>query len=176
MKGCCFTGYRPEKSPFPYDSDNKDYIAFENSLIEAITRALSDGFDTFYCGGAMGFDTLAAELLLLMRRTNNIKIILVKPFATQDAKFSDEWRERYNYVQSNVDEIVCLSEKYFPKCFEERNCYMVDRSERVIAFYDGKPGGTRNTVAYATRQGKEVINLPFLEKEPLQYTVFEAYK
>ncbi len=176
MKACCFTGYRPEKSPFPYDRGNAEYIAFENSLLEAITKALADGFDTFYCGGAMGFDTLAAELLLLLRQKNDIKIILVKPFADQAARFSEEWRERYDRVQHSVDEIICLSDIYYSACYAERNRYMVDRSERVIAFYDGKPGGTKNTVAYAMKKGIEVVNLPFMEKEPLQYTVFEAYK
>lgn len=172
MKGCCFTGYRPEKSPFPYDRENAEYIAFENSLLNAIAGAISDGFDTFYCGGAMGFDTLAAELLLLMRRDGNIRVILVKPFPAQSNGFPEEWRARYDSVQASVDEVICLSDGYYPACYSERNRYMVDRSERVIAFYDGKTGGTRNTVNYAKQHGKEIINLT-VDKEPLNYSVFE---
>jgi hypothetical protein len=33
---------------------------------------------------------------------------------------------------------------------------MVDRSARVIAVYNGQPGGTRNTIAYAGRCKVEV--------------------
>ena len=36
---------------------------------------------------------------------------------------------------------------------------MVDRSSRVIAFYNGESGGTRNTILYAESKGVEVINL-----------------
>lgn len=174
MKACCFTGYRPEKSPFPYDRENADYIAFENSLIAAITQALSDGFDTFYCGGAMGFDTLAAELLLLLKKNNDFRLVIVKPFAAQAARFPSDWKQRYERVQSAADEVICLSKEYRRGCYDERNRYMVDRSERVIAFYDGKTGGTKNTVRYAERLGKQVINLPFAEKQPLSYTIFEV--
>lgn len=36
---------------------------------------------------------------------------------------------------------------------------MVDHSKRVIAFYNGASGGTKNTIDYATRKGVEVINV-----------------
>ena len=35
-KGCCFTGYRPEKFPFRLDRHSPDFTAFENRLIETV--------------------------------------------------------------------------------------------------------------------------------------------
>ena len=47
-----------------------------------------------------------------------------------------------------------------------RNRYMVDRSARIIAVYDGVPkGGTAQTLAYALRCGLETDILE-LEGEP----------
>ncbi len=174
MAGCCFTGYRPEKSPFPYDRENKEYIGFENSLISAIAAALSDGYDTFYCGGAMGFDLLAAELLLLFKKNNSFRLVMVLPFRTQDSAFPSEWKKRFTTVLSSADEVICLSEKYYKGCYFDRNHFMVDRSGRVIAFYDGKAGGTRDTVRYAEKNGVEVVNLATPKKENLNYTIFEV--
>ena len=44
-------------------------------------------------------------------------------------------------------------------CFQLRNEYMVDNSSRLIAVYSGCAGGTRNTIRYAVRKGKKVLNL-----------------
>lgn len=174
MKACCFTGYRPEKFPFKISADTPEYTAFENELILAITSAFSDGYDTFYCGGAMGFDLIAAELLLILRPRKNFRLVMALPYRAQNSNFSPEWRERYCSVLKQADEIVYVSDEYYKGCYSERNRYMVDRSERVIAFYDGKSGGTRDTVLYAKRKGAEVINVAKPEKENLNYTIFEV--
>lgn len=173
MRGCCFTGYRPEKFPFPCDDGNIEYMRFESRLTTEIARAVSDGFDTFYCGGAKGFDLLAAELLLLMRQKNSFRLIMVLPYRAQDSAFSPRWKALYGKVLSSADEILYLSDTYHPQCFAERNEYMVDRSERVIAFCDGKSGGSQNTIRYARRMNKEIINIWELMKENINYTIFE---
>ena len=40
-----------------------------------------------------------------------------------------------------------------------RNRYMVDRSSRLIAVYDGMLGGTMYTLTYAMKQGLDIITL-----------------
>ena len=44
-------------------------------------------------------------------------------------------------------------------CFQIRNRFMVDNSERVIAAYNGESGGTRNTVLYAKDNDVESVNI-----------------
>ena len=46
-----------------------------------------------------------------------------------------------------------------------RNEWMVDHSGRVIAYYNGTPGGTRNTIEYAKRKNIEVILLQEMAEE-----------
>lgn len=174
MKACCFTGYRPEKSPFPYDTRNAEYIRFENKLLEAIGQTISDGYDTFYCGGAMGFDLLAAELLLIMRPLHNFRLVVAVPYVGQENGFSDDWKARYKKVLSQADEIVYVSQEYHMRCFAERNEYMVDNSERIIAFCDGKKGGTLNTLRYARRKNREIINIAETPAEKFNFTLFEV--
>ena len=42
---------------------------------------------------------------------------------------------------------------------QRRDRWMVDNSARVIAVYDGAPGGTRWTVNYARSEGVELVLL-----------------
>lgn len=52
-KTIAFSGYRPEKLP-----ENIDPIQI--SLKKAVEECINDGYDTFLCGMADGFDTMAA--------------------------------------------------------------------------------------------------------------------
>ena len=159
MKGCCFTGYRPEKMPFPYDENDARFRIFRKKTRDIIKQALDAGYDTFYCGGAKGFDLFAAEILLSFKNEYDFRLVTVLPYRAQASSFSDEWRVKYFAALCASHETVLLSEEYHVRCFAERNQYMVDRSELVIAFCDGKSGGTLNTIRYARRNGKAVCNI-----------------
>ena len=41
----------------------------------------------------------------------------------------------------------------------KRNMYMVDSASLCVAYFNGKPGGTLNTVKYAKKCGVPVLNL-----------------
>lgn len=58
---------------------------------------------------------------------------------------------------------------YSRGCFQHRNEWMVDRSNPVIAAYNGEPGDTRNTIEYAYKLGIEImtISYPKIKKDRL---------
>lgn len=47
--------------------------------------------------------------------------------------------------------------RYSKASYQIRNEWMVDRSARVIAIYNGEPGGTRNTIEYANTKNVAVV-------------------
>lgn len=57
------------------------------------------------------------------------------------------------------DERVVLHERYETGCMFERNRYMVDRCDMVLAYLRGacEKGGTYYTVRYAQKTGKPVL-------------------
>ena len=63
-----------------------------------------------------------------------------------------------NYSETDI-ELFKSCEHYFRGCYQIRNEWMVDRSARVIAVFNGEPSGTKNTVVYAQRKGIEVKNV-----------------
>jgi len=173
VRACCFTGHRPEKCGFRYESGCGEFVLLCDELEERLREALDSGIDTFYCGGAKGFDLLAAEKLLTFRADKKFRLIVVIPFEGQADSFSPEWRARYDYVLAAADERICLSDEYFRGCYNRRNRYMVDHSELVIAHYDGSPGGTRDTVKYAEGKGIRVINVGERLKNLFNFSIFD---
>ncbi|MBO4692820.1 MAG: DUF1273 family protein [Clostridia bacterium] len=159
---CCFTGYRPQKFPFALDHNNPQYREFENRLISEISGLIGAGCLNFYTGMAMGFDIVAAECVLILAKAfknSAVRLICAIPFTGQSAKYPLEWKERYENILSAADQKVLISDRYYRNCYFERNRFMVDNSDFVLTWFDGSPGGTRNTIRYAESVFRKVINL-----------------
>ncbi len=152
-KICCFTGHRPEKLNF-----SEELI---KSLLNAeIKKAIGEGFNTFISGMARGIDIWAAEIVVEHQKANKaISLICAIPYMGFEKKWDLDDKKLYAHIMSNADRIEYISEHYTKRCFQMRNAYMVDSSNRVIAFFSGEAGGTKNTINYARRKGIEVINI-----------------
>ena len=172
IKACSFTGYRPNKFDFPLSAVSPQYKEFENRLLSEITAASDGGCREYFCGMAWGFDILAGEAVILlkkMRPRDNIKLIAVVPFLGQEKSWDAEWQRRYSAVLSAADRVVYISQNYANWAYHKRNRYMVDNSDTVITFFDGKSGGTAATLRYAGEKGKRIINLAAEKKNEKIY-------
>lgn len=159
-KKCCFSGYRPSKFPFKLNDDDIDYQIFQKRLFKTIESLIDDGCCTFYSGMAMGFDIIAAEAVLYFReRVEGIKLICAVPFENQEISFPNDWKKRYDFILNACDEVALISKDYHNGCYQNRNKFMVDNSDYVLTWYDGEPGGTRNTLLYAQKKYRYIINL-----------------
>ena len=150
---CCFTGHRPEKLHKPGEQIQKDLEA-------AIRQAVDDGFVTFISGMARGVDIWAAEIVLRLRESNPaIHLVAASPYRGFESRWSADWQSRYNAIMQQADLVRFVCPSYSRDCFQRRNEWMVDRSCRVIAVYNGEPGGTRNTIEYANIQRVEITTI-----------------
>jgi len=151
IKACCFSGHRIDKLTGSLE-------AIKIELEKAIHEAILDGYNIFYHGGCNGIDLVAAELVLQFRIANPIiRLIAILPYEGQANNWTKEWRDRYLSVLKRCNSIITLHTNYIKGCYQERNKYMVDRSSRLIAAYNGSSsGGTRNTIKYAYEQDIKV--------------------
>jgi len=152
-KSCCFTGHRPEKL-------NMSETEVKEKIRNEIVKAIQDGFITFISGMARGIDIWAAEIVLQEKKNNpHIKLLCAVPYNGFEKSWSESEKNNYNNIIENADYVKFVCEHYSRQCFQIRNVYMVDLSERVIAAYNGIAGGTRNTIKYAEKKNVEVVNV-----------------
>lgn len=143
---CCVTGHRniPEdKIPL-----------VKQQLDNEIRKAIDDGFKVFISGFAEGADLLFAEIVT-QYKTEHPQLFLEAaiPYPNRIKNGSQYFR---NLLQQ-CNGIKTVSDSYHPQCFEQRNRYMVQHSDRIISVYDGREkGGTLFTMRYAHHMGKEV--------------------
>ena len=109
---------------------------------------------------ARGVDIWAAEIVLRLRdKGKHIHLICASPFEGFERSWSEDWKRRYNLVMRQADIVKFVCPGYSRACFHIRNEWMVDRSARVIAVYNGQAGGTRNTIEYARKTNTAIVVL-----------------
>lgn len=149
---CCFTGHR---------KINENIFDSLLNLLEIETEKLiMSGIKKFYCGGALGFDIMAAQIIIkLKNKYPDIKLILTIPYINQSKSYLPTEKLEYDFILSKADETICLSDHYYRGCMHVRNRYMVDHSSHCICFLEKLSSGTYYTVKYAQKNNLTIINL-----------------
>ena len=116
-------------------------------LKNAVKKQIENGVTTFYNGMAMGFDLLAAEQVLKLKKVYpHIRLVACIPCYGQEKYFSETDKKRYADVLKSADETIVLSPTYYRGCMQQRNRYMVERADVMIAYCNEKKGGAAYTV------------------------------
>ena len=123
-------------------------------------EAIEQGYRYFGTGGALGFDTLAAQTVLeLKSKYPEIKLILVLPCENQTLEWERAYIEEYERIKAAADKVVYTSKVYYSGCMHKRNRHLVDNSSLCICFLTEQSGGTAYTANYAQSQGLKIINV-----------------
>ena len=157
VKSMAFTGYRPQKLPWGRNETADECIRFKAALSGFITDIITQGCIKFITGMALGVDTMCAKEIIRQKEEDK-KIILCAavPFAGQSDNWDDADKETYKRILTVCDQVTILSQRYTPYCMSDRNKFMVDNSDALFAVFDGKKGGTYQTLQYAAEKGKRL--------------------
>lgn len=153
IKTVCFSGHRIISEP-------KEEL--KNCLRSAITDCIKDGMTNFIAGGALGFDTLAEQVVIELKHKYpqiTLTLALPCPPEEQTARWSESQRIVYNEILNKADETVIISPHYINGCMQKRNRFMVDNSTKLICYLRQNRGGTFYTVNYALKNDKIIIRL-----------------
>lgn len=156
---CCFTGHR--------DLPAAQLPLIRRRLEQSISRLAEEGVCYFGAGGALGFDTLAAQVVLeLQARYRRLRLILVLPCRGQEEQWEPADRAIYREILSQADKVVYLADRYEEGCMQKRNRYLVDHSGTCVYYLTRDTGGTAYTVAYARERGLRLLPVAGGEQEP----------
>jgi uncharacterized phage-like protein YoqJ len=133
-------------------------VDLKRRLDKALCRAYDRGYRHFVCGMARGCDLYFAEAVLALREQRpGVTLEGARPCETQADAWPEDERRRYQAILDQCDFETLVQHHYDRFCMMRRNRYLVDRTARMIAVYDGMPkGGTAQTLSYALRKGLEI--------------------
>jgi uncharacterized phage-like protein YoqJ len=175
-----FTGHRPDKlDGYEWNTLFKGYlkIIISNTVVHEILNKHRGEDVRFIFGGALGIDQMAFDVMYKLQSlrigdlTPKWTYEIAIPCLHQPNAWSAVDRKRYDsqlrlanvltYVDT-LDEykIFGVPENvYYEEKLQERNKYMVDQCDYLVAVWDGSKGGTANCVRYAKKHNKEIIRI-----------------
>lgn len=147
---CFFTGHRrilPEH--------NTSVVLW---LEGTVRKLIESGVSQFYAGGALGFDTLAAQTVIRLKKEYPyIRLILLLPCQNQSDRWSPADIDCYEQIKKLADEVIYLSQFYHSGCMYRRNKALVDSGGVCVCYLFRNTGGTAYTVQYAKEKGRQII-------------------
>ena len=155
------TGHRPQKLVDPKTGNpdwdgTSDYVKLIRATVAAHVRKLNP--EEFITGMALGVDQWTACDAF---RLGVPQIFAAIPCLHHEARWPESSRIKYHKILAlpRVITHFVSEQRYTNGCMQERNEFMVDRADVVIAVWNGTRGGTANCVEYAKSQGKRVIQV-----------------
>lgn len=151
-KSCAFSGHR--------DIPESDFVQIYDHLTTLLRELIENGCTDFYAGGALGFDTIAALIVLKLRmQYPDIKLHLLLPHANQSGEWQQSDCNTYEFIKSQANSFEYLSKDYYRGCMQTRNRALVDKSDLVVCYMTRNTGGTAYTIRYAKSCSRRVINI-----------------
>lgn len=146
-----------------YFYPNKRIEEKTTDIIKELLRTKE--FVEFLVGRNGEFDIFVSSIIRTIKREyddNNSALILVLPYSTSEYINNQDGFENY-YDEIEICEKSSMA--HFKAAIQTRNREMVDRSELIISYIDKVSGGAYNTIKYAERQNKNIINIAEIVKE-----------
>lgn len=176
-----FTGYRSQE--IQHLTEDKNLVnVITTEVYRTVKLFYEQGYNTFLTGGSEGFDLVAANAVLQLKRVNtDIQLVMVAPFIGQEQRYSAVDKMSYRYIWERADATVVLAEAYTDKGqYLRRNDYLVDNSTAMICYYDGLAGNTKYTHDRAQDAGHNSINIcgmlyEYFANESLAKQAFQPY-
>ena len=136
-------------------------ILVERALEQLIRPLLIEkDYVEFLVGRDGDFDQLVSSTVLRCKREvrdDNSALVLVLPYLTAEVRNNEaSFTEYYDEIEVCPD----AAAGHFKAAHQVRNRWMVDRSDLVIFCVQHSSGGAWQTLQYAKRQGRTVLNIP----------------
>lgn len=115
-------------------------------------------------GMAIGFDTYLAREAL----KQGIPLVAAVPFKGQEDKWPEHVRGDYRKLLNRAERVHIVCARYERGAYQQRNEWMVNNCDLLLAAWNGKPGGTANCVRYAQQVERRIELLPGLKPEAIE--------
>lgn len=178
LKSCAVTGPRPTRFKFTYNEHNKGCVRLKGRLRSQFIELYRQGVRRFYVDGALGVGQWSGEILLRLKEQPeyaDIELVVVMPYPGHDARWDERSRQRLAFLIRHSTEHMTIGTTACRESFLQRNRYMVDHADCLVAVYDGAEdpaAGEAIMVKYAKEKGVPMV---LIHPDTAQITEMSSY-
>ena len=145
------TGHRPDKLGGYSDAAHERLVTVACSSIGDLRGDVS----RVISGGALGWDQALADAAIRL----GLPLTLALPFEGFECKWPKSSQEFLHSLMNPADVVFVCEPGYAPWKMQERNKWMVDNCNALLALWNGTDGGTHNCIKYANSVGRQIVNV-----------------
>ena len=153
MRSISFTGHRKL---------SEDVSLLSQRLYQRLEEEIQNGAANFNTGGALGFDSIAAAVVLKLRKKYpHIRLNLILPCSNEEQteKWSEEEKQEFYRILALADTVEYTSEHYYDGCMKKRNARLAELADCCFCNWNGgQRSGTAQTVRMAQRKKIMIVN------------------
>lgn len=155
MKTLMVSGYKPfELNIFKNNQPEVKYIKLY--LQDKLKQYAEERLEWVMISGQLGTELWAAEIVLRLKKTYDLKLAVITPFLEHTSKWNEENQRYYEQIVSRADFVSSVYSKPYQGgyMFREATEFLLENSEGLMLFYDeereGSPKYTlRQAVAFS---------------------------
>ena len=145
----------------------EDYITVQSKLYELLRIVIQkeNGEVEFLIGRNGDFDLMASSVIRKLKKetgNENVFLTLVLPYETAELRNNTESFESY---YDSIEICEASADCNFKYAIVARNKDMVDRSDMVVVYVKNESGGAYQSLKYAEKNQKRIINLYHTQNE-----------
>ena len=113
----------------------------------------------FLVGRGGDFDQIVSSAVKRFQRrirADNSSLVWILPYPTAELR---NYEESFSAYYDEIEICDAAQNSYPKRAYQIRNRQMVDRSDLVVFCVEHNSGGAYQTMRYAQKQGKQIINL-----------------
>ena len=130
--------------------DTIETFGLKEQLYRTVEQEIQNGADLFYLGGYGCFDRMAAGVVReLKKKYPHIKSVLVLAYLNREVDMT-------YYDETTYPPLENTPLRY---AISKRNEWLVEQADTVIAYVDHGWGGAAQTLQFAKRKHKTIINI-----------------
>lgn len=167
QKTMCFLGHELQELGYGENTLQCDELK-EQIKMSIVSFVEQHAVFHFISGMEPGAEQFAAQIILDLKAVYpQVTLECVLPCETQAENWNEWERDIYFRIVSECDTETMLERHASKGNRKKRDAYIVDRSDYILAVWNGNPGNIADAVAYAQAKQKPVLRL---DPESLQVT------
>ena len=163
MYTCAIASHHPTRFKWKYKENNNGCKRLKKRLHDQFILLYEQGIRRFLVDGALGVGQWSGEILLKMKlepEYEDIEVVVVLPYSGHDVRWDERSRERLAFLLKHCSEQITVGKLSGRDSFIQRNRYMVDHADCLLAVYDHQPeqdSEIAQTVSYAKKKNLSLI-------------------
>lgn len=137
------TGYQPRELNI-YSPNDKKVEIIKYALQKRLLAFIEEGLEWIMISGQLGVEMYAAEIVLELKESYEIKLAVIPPFENHESRWPEGLQEHYYYIAEQADfvETIYQGEYKGPYQFKARDKWILEKSDACLMVVDEDTAGS----------------------------------